>query len=704
MKLGQAWRASVGAAVGAIAVALAAAADADILPAPGGQCRACYALVVDAGQSPGLTSATTRRAALERRGFEVVSLERPPAHRLIYETDRLFRRFGSEPRAQLVFWYAGPVEGDGEDGLALLLPGRSSAAGADAIGVPGLDVRVLLDRAETSEAASAVVVLDAGLPRQAPLPLGPEPADPARWRYVLGGSVGAGAAPLGPILEELLRGEGPLSIEALETALSGLARLGYLGAAAEPEPAAGAAAAPGLGAALAGGAGRVPVPQIASLRGLEAPAVSMAESGALCDRLAADPADRDIQMPGVQQDRIDGRAAAPACLAALFADPSTLRYAYQYGRALKAMGQATEAAAWFDRAASLGHAPAGYARAVALLTGDGVPVDEANGLALLEQSAAQAYAPALAQLAQIALSGRSQRIRPDRVLPLLRRGARAGDPQVAFALAEFLMAQRSPSESQLIEALENYRIAGRARLPGAVEGAARAQEMLQEVAIGAKIAECEGLLRFRIRDVEGAAGLGPGSGIGEWLAAQKDQIRRVLGAVPLRRAAEVCGPLVGEDELEPGLLAKIGYLGYRGRSLGGPGSIGGESWENLIARAAIAGDPEANYVRGYVRFGETLNSGDGRRARAAVENFDAACAGGVPEGCYLSGLMNIAERFLGLSGFRPDPAAGLRSLERAQSDLHIARTLLIEVYQGQPPRPHLRAFVNPRRANELRRF
>src|SRR5262245_25630925 len=66
---------------------------------------------------------------------------------------------------------------------------------------------------------------------------------------------------------------------------------------------------------------------------------------ALCDRLAASPFDdtRSPDIKGVSPQKIDAKAAVPACEAALSAEPGNSRIMFQLGRAYAAAGQHAQA-------------------------------------------------------------------------------------------------------------------------------------------------------------------------------------------------------------------------------------------------------------------------------------------------------------------------------------------------------------------------
>ncbi|HML10871.1 MAG TPA: hypothetical protein VK432_08420 [Stellaceae bacterium] len=79
-----------------------------------------------------------------------------------------------------------------------------------------------------------------------------------------------------------------------------------------------------------------------------------AESEA-CDRLAADPDDREKPAAGVSYQAINGAAAAEACRAAVQAMPDDPISLYEEGRVLERLGKAAEAAPLLKRAADLNY-------------------------------------------------------------------------------------------------------------------------------------------------------------------------------------------------------------------------------------------------------------------------------------------------------------------------------------------------------------
>lgn len=172
-----------------------------------------------------------------------------------------------------------------------------------------------------------------------------------------------------------------------------------------------------------------------------APAVSPSQP-TYCDRYAA--SEFDIQSPvfGVPFNRVDPKAAIPACLEALTRYPHSPRLNYELGRAYaagrdyaKAMEyfrkaaethfalaelnigslyssglgvpkDAAEAAKWTKMAADQGLAPAAGNFGEMFLNGEGVPQDDGAAAQWLNLAARQGYAPAQSRLATLYATGK----------------------------------------------------------------------------------------------------------------------------------------------------------------------------------------------------------------------------------------------------------------------------------------------------------
>ncbi len=697
--IGRRTRRALGAVAVAVAAALCAPAGAEpILPAPGERCRGCYAVVVDLAQTPGLTSAERRAEALAARGFDVVRLDRPSAHRLIHHALKLFRERGAERDARLVFWYSGPVEGGAEDGLALLLPAAPDAGGAPlGSGVPGLDLRRLLALAGESAAAEALLLLDAPIPAEAPLPLAESPEAGAGPRLLL---TRASGGPLAPLLDTALSADGAIELAGLAERLSGLARLGYLGegdGAGRQAPAARPDPALPLGAAR-----EIEIPTDFDTAGLAAPAPRLEDQARLCDRLAADPEAPETRGRGRPLERVDGTAALEACRAAMLAEPETLRFAYQYARALIALGRAGEAVPWLERAARLGHLPSQFAYGAALFDGRGTRQDQRAGLGFIERAAEQGYAPAVRRLAEIAMRPEGRFIDRTKLRDLLRQAARE-DPASALALGELI--ERSPDRTERMEreALRYFEDAEAAGLAAGRAGADRMREAIRNRQREDVAAACARLLDFDVMAIESMLGLDPdGEG---WQTVVSRRAERALARVDGGRAVRDCAKLLEVEGADPALLAKLGYLLFRADMAGAPKALPTPERQNVfdvIGIAAERRDPTGLYLQGYLRLVLTfqaLRSQDeweaGKRASLASENLLAAYESGVAQAGYFYGLLNLQGLFAELPGFRADPGRAKAILERLEPRSPMARRILVKLYGGAEGYRHLPAFRDP---------
>src|SRR5262249_24593741 len=119
------------------------------------------------------------------------------------------------------------------------------------------------------------------------------------------------------------------------------------------------------------GAAPYPLAGLAPLP-LPPPFAAGARSPALreCDRLGANPTDRDHRGAGVACERLDAAAVLVACDAALGAWPGDRLATYQRGRALDRLGRIEEAEAAYRAAGALGSGAA-LRRLAQLLIPDG---------------------------------------------------------------------------------------------------------------------------------------------------------------------------------------------------------------------------------------------------------------------------------------------------------------------------------------------
>jgi len=117
-------------------------------------------------------------------------------------------------------------------------------------------------------------------------------------------------------------------------------------------------------------------------------------TGAVCDRLAADPDDPRKQDRGVPIDALELEEAIEACVAAVEADPGDARLRFQLGRVLVAADHVDDALPFLRAAADAGYPAAqGY---MGLLQ----DTDEA-AKPFFERAARHDYAPAVQALAEI---------------------------------------------------------------------------------------------------------------------------------------------------------------------------------------------------------------------------------------------------------------------------------------------------------------
>jgi tetratricopeptide (TPR) repeat protein len=107
-----------------------------------------------------------------------------------------------------------------------------------------------------------------------------------------------------------------------------------------------------------------------------------------CDLLAAEQ-DNNVFVPGVEYDRIDHKAAIPACEEAVKRDPGNPRLMHNFARSLDVAGRFDDAAYWYRQAADQGWAWSQNNLGVLYLYGRGVPLNFKRGVDLLRASAEQ---------------------------------------------------------------------------------------------------------------------------------------------------------------------------------------------------------------------------------------------------------------------------------------------------------------------------
>jgi TPR repeat protein len=107
-----------------------------------------------------------------------------------------------------------------------------------------------------------------------------------------------------------------------------------------------------------------------------------------CDILAAEP-ENNVFVPGVEYDRIDTKAAIPACEEAVKLDAGNPRLIHNFARSLDAAGRFDDAAYWYRQAADQGWAWSQNNLGVLYFYGRGVPLDFKRGVDLLRTAAEQ---------------------------------------------------------------------------------------------------------------------------------------------------------------------------------------------------------------------------------------------------------------------------------------------------------------------------
>jgi len=154
---------------------------------------------------------------------------------------------------------------------------------------------------------------------------------------------------------------------------------------------------------------------------------------ALCDRVAADPADPDkpAEVPGVA-------AVAPADVATALqyckaAAGSTRRALYQLGRAYAASQQTPEAMAAYRKAADKGSTSAMVELGILLATGVGAERDPAQARALFERAADAGNPRGVINLVALADNG-GPAIDPARARTLLLQAVQTNSAEAEFQL------------------------------------------------------------------------------------------------------------------------------------------------------------------------------------------------------------------------------------------------------------------------------
>jgi hypothetical protein len=107
-----------------------------------------------------------------------------------------------------------------------------------------------------------------------------------------------------------------------------------------------------------------------------------------CDKYAAEQ-DNNVNVPGVEFDRIVTRIAVPACESAVAAQPGNPRLMHNLARSLDKAGKHQDAVDWYRKAADLGWAWSQNNLGVMALYGRGTEMNFAQGVSLLRAAAEQ---------------------------------------------------------------------------------------------------------------------------------------------------------------------------------------------------------------------------------------------------------------------------------------------------------------------------
>jgi TPR repeat protein len=156
---------------------------------------------------------------------------------------------------------------------------------------------------------------------------------------------------------------------------------------------------------------------------------------ALCDRVAADPADPDkpADVRGVAE--IAPSDIATALKYCRIASTRSRRAMYQLGRAYYANRQLPEAMGAFQKAADKGSTSAMVELGVMHGTGTGVPKDEVRARMLFERAAADGNPRGITNLANLDGGAPSD---PTRARALLSKAAEANSPEAQYQLGLLL--------------------------------------------------------------------------------------------------------------------------------------------------------------------------------------------------------------------------------------------------------------------------
>ena len=126
-----------------------------------------------------------------------------------------------------------------------------------------------------------------------------------------------------------------------------------------------------------------------------------------CDKYAADALDPQRNAAGVDFENLNVALAFPACEDAVRKYPSSMRLAYQLGRAYEKANKLTNAAQQYRRAADQNYAAAQLALGLLYASGAGVPKDDQQYIFWARKAADQGYAAAQDALGYVYLNGRA---------------------------------------------------------------------------------------------------------------------------------------------------------------------------------------------------------------------------------------------------------------------------------------------------------
>ena len=153
-----------------------------------------------------------------------------------------------------------------------------------------------------------------------------------------------------------------------------------------------------------------------------------------CDRLAAHLFDTQGVTEGVPVEKLDGKAAAPACESAVRDHPEIGRFHSQLGRAYLALTRNAEAVRSFERAAALGHRRAAAVIGGFHSVGEFVAADLERTRALYEQASNAGDVVGSQALGQLYYDGRGVARDFGKARALFEEGARVGNPGSMNAL------------------------------------------------------------------------------------------------------------------------------------------------------------------------------------------------------------------------------------------------------------------------------